>query len=137
VHLTSASRNYSRNLAVDIENARLTDVDSQLDLAHAGATLDASIEIVARALTGPKDLPYTRSSALFDQAEQTLEVSLERVEGTEFALRDFRLIDGTMASLAKLMGLRITDFDTVGMGGSHTIDGPPVPVNNASGTFGV
>lgn len=115
LHLASASRNYSRNLVVDIENSGLPDVESRLDIGQASATLQASIEIVARALTGPSDGAYTRSSALFDQAERQLEVFTHRVDSTEFALRDFQLIDGTMASLAELAGLPVTDFDTVGM----------------------
>jgi hypothetical protein len=108
----------------------LTDVDSRIEVGHASAILDASIEIVGRALTGPRDWPYTRSSALFDQAERRLEVFPDRVDATEFALRDFRLIDGTMASLAELMGLRITDFDTVALSGSTTTDGVLLPVKS-------
>jgi hypothetical protein len=116
LHLTSASRNYSRNLVVDIERSRLAyaDSDSRLDVDQASAILRTSIEIVARALTGPRDATYTRSSARFDRAERQLELSPHRVDSTEFALRDFRLIDGTMARMAELMGLTITDFDTVG-----------------------
>ena len=115
LHLTSASRNYSRNLVVDTENSRPGNVDSRLDIDHASETLNASIEIVARALTGTRDDTYTRASALFDQAERRLEVRQYRVDSTEFALRDLRLIDGTMACLAELIDLTITDFDTVGM----------------------
>jgi hypothetical protein len=115
LHLTAASRNYSRNLVVDIERSRPINVDSRLDVDQASVTLQASIEIVARAMTGPRDATYTRSSALFDQAERQLELNPHRVDFTEFALRDFRLIDGTMARMAELMGLAITDFDTVGM----------------------
>jgi hypothetical protein len=113
LHLTSASRNYSRNLVVDTESSRQADVDTSLDVGQASATLHASIETVARALTGAKDGTYTRSSALFDQAERQLEVSPHRADSTELALRDFRLIDGTMASLAELIGLTVTDLDTV------------------------
>jgi uncharacterized membrane protein YccC len=115
LHLTSASRNYSRNLVVDIENSGLTDVESRLDVGQASATLHRSIEIVARALTGPRDGTYTRSSALFDRPERQLESGPHRVDSTALALRDFRLLDGTMASLAEQMGLHITDYDTVGM----------------------
>jgi uncharacterized membrane protein YccC len=115
LHLASASRNYTRNLVVDIENAGLTDVDARLDVSRASATLQGSIEVVAGAVTGPRDGTYTRSSAIFDQAERRLEVSTHSVDSTELVLRDFRLIDGTMASLAELIGLRITDFDTVAL----------------------
>jgi uncharacterized membrane protein YccC len=115
LHLTSASRNYSRSLVFDIERSRPVDVDARLDVDEASATLHTSIETVARALTGPRDGTYTRSASLFDQAERQLELCPHSVDSTELALRDFRLIDGTMASMAELMGLTITDFDTVGM----------------------
>jgi uncharacterized membrane protein YgaE (UPF0421/DUF939 family) len=115
LHLASASRNYSRNLIVDLEGSRPVDVDSVLDVDRASATLHESIDLVARALTGPRNETYTRSSALFDQAESNQEVSPQRVDATRLAFRDFRLIDGTMARMAELIGLKITDFDTVGV----------------------
>jgi Ca2+/Na+ antiporter len=115
VRLTSASRNYSRNLVVDTENSRLPGVSAHLDMARASATLHQSIEVVAQALTGPRDGTYIRSSSLFDRAERRLDVCPHRFASTEFALRDFKLLDGTMAHLAELMGLGITDYDTVGM----------------------
>jgi Fusaric acid resistance protein-like len=115
LRLTSASRTYSRNLVVDVENSKSTDVNALLGVDQASATLDASIEVVARALTGRRDGIYARSSALFDEAEQKLECLPLHVDSTELVLRDFRLIDGTMAQLAEFMGLTITDFDTVGM----------------------
>ena len=115
VRLTSASRNYSRNLVADTENSRLPGASAHLDMARASATLHQSIEVVARSLTGPRDGTYTRSSSLFDRAERRLDVCPHRVASPEFAFRDFKLLDGTMAHLAELMGLGITDYDTVGM----------------------
>jgi hypothetical protein len=115
LRLASASRNYSRNLVVDTERARPPGVSTHPDMARASATLHQSIEVVARALTGPRDGTYTRSSALFDRAERRLDIRPHRFASTEFALRDFKLLDGTMAHLAEQMGLRITDHDTVGM----------------------
>ena len=113
LRLTSASRNYSRNLVVDVGRLRPPGVSAHLDLARASATLHHSIDVVARALTGPRDGTYTRSSALFEQAERSLDACSHRSASTEFALRDFKLLDGTMARMAELMGLGITDFDTV------------------------
>jgi hypothetical protein len=115
LHLTSASRNYSRNLVVDTERSRPTGVSAHLDVAQASATLHQSIGVVARALTGPRDGTYTRSSALFDEAERCLDSCSYRSASTEFALRDFKLLDGTMAHMAEVLGLRIADYDTVGM----------------------
>jgi hypothetical protein len=113
LRLTAASRNYSRNLVVDTERSRPPGVATDLDMARASATLHQSIEVVARALTGPRDGIYIRSSSLFDRAERRLDDCPHGLPSTEFALRDFKLLDGTMAHLAELMGLGITDFDTV------------------------
>jgi hypothetical protein len=114
LRLTSASRNYSRNLVVDTGRPRPSGVSAHLDIAWASATLHQSIEVVARALTGPRDGAYTRSSSLFDRAERCLDVCPHQFASTEFALRDFKVLDGTMAQLAELLGLGITDYDTVG-----------------------
>jgi hypothetical protein len=115
LRLTVASRNYSRNLVVDTEGSRPPDVATDLDMARATATLHQSIEVVARALTGPRDGTYIRSSSLFDRAERSLDDCPNGLPSTEFALRDFKLLDSTMARLAELMGLAITDYDTVGI----------------------
>jgi hypothetical protein len=114
LRLTSASRNYSRNLVVDAEKSRPSGVSADLDMVRASETLHESIGIVAQALTGPRDSTYTRSSSLFDRAERALEAYPHRFASTDFALRDFKLLDGTMAHMAELMGLGITDYDTVG-----------------------
>jgi hypothetical protein len=115
LRLTSASRNYSRNLVVDVGRASPACLSADLNMARASSTLHESIEVVAGALTGPRDVTYTRSSALFDRAEHCFDVGPDRSTSSEFALRDFKFIDGTMAQLAELMGLGITDYDTVGM----------------------
>ncbi|HEY1652561.1 MAG TPA: FUSC family protein [Acidimicrobiales bacterium] len=111
LRLTSAARNYSRNLVVDAGRSQTPDVSMDLDMARASATLHQSIEVIARALTGPRDGTYTRSSALFDQVER-FDARPQGCASTEFAFRDFKLLDGTMANLAELMGLGITDYDT-------------------------
>jgi Fusaric acid resistance protein-like len=117
VRLTWASRNYSRNLVADSGKAHPTDAAACREIARATATLHQSIEVVARALTGPRDGTYTRSSALFVRAERGLEVGPNRLASTELTLRDLKLIDGTMAQVAELMGLGITDYDTVRLTG--------------------
>ncbi len=109
LRLTSASRNYSRNLVVDTDRLRPPGVCTHLDMARASATLHHSIEVVARALTGPRDGTYTRSSSLFDQADRGLDAFPHRSTSIEFALRDLKLLDGTMARMAELMGLEIAD----------------------------
>jgi hypothetical protein len=112
LRLASASRNYSRNLVVDTGRLRPPSVSTRLDIARADATLRNSIDVVARALTGPREGTYTRSAALFDQVESDLDTCPHRAASTEFTLRDLKLLDGTMAHIAELMGLEITDYDT-------------------------
>ena len=59
-------------------------------------------------------------SQLFDQAERGLHVCSHRSTSIEFVLRDYELLDGAMAHMVELMGLRITDYDT-----EHVLtDGP-------------
>jgi uncharacterized membrane protein YccC len=116
LRLTSASRNYSRNLVVDTGTSSRSGVATNIDIDRAGATLHHSIEVLAQALTGPRDGTYTRSSALFDLAQRDLDDTQHGSGSLEFALRDLMLLDGTMAHMAELMALRITDYDTVGAG---------------------
>jgi uncharacterized membrane protein YccC len=115
--LASASRHYSRNLVVDIESSGLLDGETRSDIERASATLHESLNTVARATTGPRDVGYTRSSALFDRAERRLEEDWASVGAARLAVRDLMLIDGAMARTAEVMGLAITDFDTVGLAG--------------------
>jgi hypothetical protein len=112
LRLASASRNYSRNLVVDTGGSRTPGDPRDLEIARASAVFLQSIDVVAHALTGPRDGTYTRSSALFDQAQRHRDP--DRLGSTDFALRDFKLLDGTMADLAEGMGLGINDYDTVG-----------------------
>jgi hypothetical protein len=78
----------------------------------ASATLRESLDVVADALTGSRDATYTRSAALFDRAERRLEQCSSSVGPDQLAIRDLKLIDGTMAGVAGYLGLRITDYDT-------------------------
>jgi len=122
LQLASAARNYSRNLVADTERAWLADDWTRRDIERASATLRHSLDVVADALTGPRDGTYTRSSALFDRAERRLEERTSTVGPAQLALRDLMLIDGTMAELADLMRLAVTDYDTApaGPGGART-----------------
>jgi hypothetical protein len=113
LRLASAARNYSRNLVTDTERAGLADAGMRLDIELASATLGHSIDVVAGALTGPRDGVYIRSSALFDQAERCIEERVGIAHPVQLAIRDLKLIDGTMARMAEGMGLAITDYDTV------------------------
>jgi hypothetical protein len=112
MRLASASRNYSRDLVNDVETARCLDPGTRADIERATATLHTSLDVVAGALNGSRDVTYTRSSALFDRAERRLETHAGETDEGQLALRDFQLIDGAMAGLAGNMGLKRTDFDT-------------------------
>jgi uncharacterized membrane protein YccC len=112
VGFARASRDYSRNLIADVERTGLLDSATRGDIERARATLLDSLNVVALAITGPRDGIYTRSSALFDRAELRLEQTSQAVEAAELAIRDLKGIDGVMAQMAQIMGLTITDFDT-------------------------
>jgi hypothetical protein len=116
LRLASAARHYSRNLVTDTERAGLLDAGTRLDIELASATLQHSMDVVAGALTGPRDGVYTRSSAIFDRAERRLEERSRAVGPGQLAIRDLKLIDGTMARMAERLGLAITDYDTVPAG---------------------
>jgi uncharacterized membrane protein YgaE (UPF0421/DUF939 family) len=113
LQLAAAARNYSRNLVTDTGSAGPLDSGTRLDIEVASATLRQSLGVVAAALTGPRDTVYTRSAALFDQAERRIEEHSGTAGPAQLAIRDLKLIDGTMARLAEVLGLTITDYDTV------------------------
>jgi uncharacterized membrane protein YgaE (UPF0421/DUF939 family) len=116
VRLASAARNYSRNLVTDISTAERSVDEQPDDLRRAGTTLLRSLQVTADALTGPRDTPYTRSSALFDRTERHLEARGPGTLAGQLAIRDLTLIDGAMAAFAQTLGLPITDHDTVQIG---------------------
>jgi hypothetical protein len=113
LRLAGASRHYGRNLVHDTEASGPLDAASAADVARGTAILRDGMETLSAALTGPRDRTYVRSSSIFDQAERRLEAQSPTVDGRQLAVRDLKLIDGAMASLAEQMGLKISDFDTV------------------------
>jgi uncharacterized membrane protein YgaE (UPF0421/DUF939 family) len=113
VRMATGSRYYCQNLAADVEAAGPLDKDTRLAVKQAGATLDESLSVISAAVTGSRDVLYTRSSALFDQAERRLEAVARGTTGpAQLAIRDLKLVDGAMAGLAKAIGVGITNFDT-------------------------
>jgi uncharacterized membrane protein YgaE (UPF0421/DUF939 family) len=113
LRLASAARHYSRNLVADTETTGPLDAASRLDIELASATLRQSLDVIADAITGPRDAVYTRSAALFDAAERRIEEHSGTAGPAHLAIRDLKLIDGTMARMAEILGLTITDYDTV------------------------
>jgi uncharacterized membrane protein YgaE (UPF0421/DUF939 family) len=116
MRLAAASRNYSRNLVADVEAPDLAHDGTRAGIERASAVLHESIAAVAGAITGSPAGTYTRSSALFDWAERRLDERSVIDDQGQLAIRDLKLIDGAMARLAEVLGLRITDYDTVGPG---------------------
>jgi hypothetical protein len=116
LRLASAARNYSRNLVADTGRAGLADARLRLDIELASATLRHSMDVITGALTGSREATYTWSAAIFDRAERRVEERASTDESAQLAIRDLKLIDGTMAGLAEAMGLAITDYDTVPAG---------------------
>lgn len=112
VRMAAASRHYCRNLVADLEAAGALDTGTRLDIKRAAATLGESLETIEKALTGPREGTYVRSSALFEQAERRLEARDGPVSPAQLAIRDLKLVDGAMAELAKMLGLDIANYDT-------------------------
>jgi uncharacterized membrane protein YgaE (UPF0421/DUF939 family) len=116
MRLALASRNYGRNLVADVEATGPVDAGMRAGIERASATLRHSLEVVAGALTGSRDVTYTRSSALFEWAEHQLDKPAGIPAGGQLAIRDLKLIDGAMARTAEVMGLKIADYDTSAAG---------------------
>jgi hypothetical protein len=112
LRLAAASRNYTRNLVMDVEAAVALDSSFGSDIEQACATLRRSLDIVARTLNGRRNETYIRSSALFDRTDRALEQPTVSTNGDLHVIRDLKLIDGAMAFMATLMGLAVTDYDT-------------------------
>jgi hypothetical protein len=112
MRMATGSRYYCQNLAADVEAAGPLDKDTRLAVKQAGATLDESLGVISAAVTGSRDVTYTRSSALFDQAERRLEATARRTGPAQLAIRDLKLLDGAMAGLAAAIKVGVTSFDT-------------------------
>ncbi|HEX6454029.1 MAG TPA: FUSC family protein [Trebonia sp.] len=125
MRIATASRYYCGNLVADIEAAGALDTGTRLDIKHAAANLCESLDAIESALTGSRDGIYTRSSALLDQAERRMEANNGHAGPAQLSIRDLKLIDGAMASLAKVLGLGVTSYDT-DAARSQTSGGVPV-----------
>jgi uncharacterized membrane protein YccC len=100
----AAARHNSRNLVIDAEATGPLDSKPRAAIQEASATLHQSLNVIVEAISGPRDVTYTRSSALFDRAERNTEMPDGRLP-----IRDLELIDATMAEMAQPMGLTIAD----------------------------
>jgi uncharacterized membrane protein YccC len=136
LRLASAARNYSRDLVADTETAAALDAGTRPVIELASGTLRQSLDVVADAISGPRDTVYTRSSAVFDQAERRLDEQPGIAGPQLFALRDLKLIDGAMARMAELVGLTITDYDTVPRSGESESTAAARPAHAHPGESG-
>jgi uncharacterized membrane protein YccC len=112
VRLATASRNYSRDLVADLASTPPLDPALREGINQATATLHRSIDTVADAMTGTTGGVFVRSSLLYDRAEHSVENGTVEPEQGYPAVRDFQLIDGSMADMAEFLRLKIADFDT-------------------------
>lgn len=113
LRLASITRNYGRNLVRDCDESGPLPEDLREDIKKASKTLHDSLDILAESLTGTRDRTYTRSSSLFELSEQHLMGHSEgSIESAQLAIRDLKLIDGAMASLAQNIGLNVSGLDT-------------------------
>jgi uncharacterized membrane protein YccC len=112
VRLATVSRNYSRDLVADLATSEPIDSEFRSEFSRASATLQDSMGKVAEAITGLRDGAYVRSASLYDRTERSLENSAPRLDQRWLAIRDLQLIDGSMATFAESIGLKVTDFDT-------------------------
>jgi uncharacterized membrane protein YgaE (UPF0421/DUF939 family) len=103
----TAARHYSRNLVIDVEATGQLDRKARAAIQEASATLHQSLDIIIRAINGPRDVTYTRSSALFDRAERP--TNQADMPHRPLPIRDLKLIDATLAEMAEPMGLTIAD----------------------------
>lgn len=105
----SASRNYARNLLGDAACQSGFSSPQADALTLATGTLSSSIAEVSAALAGGEPGVYVRSASLFDTLSVALEVPA--TEAIQLALRDFELIDGSVAVIAGLAGLDVVSLD--------------------------
>jgi hypothetical protein len=113
LRLVTAARNFGRDLVVDVDPVPDLDDATHADIARGVAVLRSSVDTLARAVTGSRDGTYVRSSSILDRAERRVEaLPADRRRG-QAALRDLKLVDGAMATLAGSVGLAVTDLDTV------------------------
>ncbi len=119
LELTAAARNYARNLSADLEAWPSTDPAVAAAIELASAQMRASLDAIIDRLELRPHGPYVRSAALFDRVVRALaDSSGLSVSQGAMAVRDLMLLDGTLARLAEVLDMAVSDHDTVLAGGS-------------------
>jgi hypothetical protein len=112
---------HARDLVADLDNWTAPNPDVVAALEEAIATLRASLATLLDALGGQPAGSYTRSAALFDRVERRIETHQDQhpspaghrhLPSEVLALHDLILLDGSLARLAAIAGLTVTDLDT-------------------------
>jgi hypothetical protein len=111
----TAARHYARNLRTDTAVSVQLPPQARHELDQATRLLTVSLgELIAHLQdTDPTPRTYVRAAARFDEVATLLEDS-EYLAPPQLALRDFQLLDGTMATLAQSLGLTVHALDTDG-----------------------
>jgi hypothetical protein len=135
--VSSASRQYARSLAALLPDTEATGDPPAADngdrrLRGATGQLRASLDAIERRLTTGEDADYVRSASLFTLAVHDVG---DRRPPLAVMLDDLTRLDGAMAALAAVLGMRVTDHDTqpvgagpvgAGPGGAGPVGGGPV-----------
>lgn len=105
----SAARNYARNLLVDAPAVGAVGPASYEQLLAAREHFSESLSVLIRWLdTGAHDAPYVRSASLFDPTAADADFG----EPLQLTVRDLELLDGALATMAGVVGLRVEALDT-------------------------
>jgi len=112
LQVLTASRNYSRELVTDVGVARCNDEQEKAEISAAVEALLTSMDrIVAATGVGTGEQAYVRSASMLASLRQRHGGGDDR-DPLQLAVGDLQQIDGTMARLAALAGLPVTDLDT-------------------------
>jgi uncharacterized membrane protein YccC len=113
-YAATASRHYARNLVIDTGWSTGLPEDLAEDLADAARLLAASVDEIIAVLADPRtagDHNYVRSASLFDRIAGRLDDD-DVTTPRQLAFRDLELIDGSLATLAQSVGMRVEGLDT-------------------------
>lgn len=112
VWFASVTRNHSRDLVADLRSTAPLGPALREGASQATATLHRSVDTMAEARTRGSEGVYVRSSSLYDRAERLLEHSAVGLGHGCPAIRGLQSIDDSVAAMAELIELEVTDFDT-------------------------
>ncbi len=115
----SAVRNYSRTFLADLREPRILPPRFPEALASVVNRFDYSISCLARPNVA-NTAPYVRVSSFVEstKADLGLEVTPLEMGKADLLMRDLILLDGSLAALAKALGVPVTSLDTAKVPGT-------------------